>query len=272
MFEELYREKMKRIPLDQIAAGEMQPRKCFSESELNSLAESIRENGVLQPILVRKSPNGYELIAGERRVRAARMAGLREIPALIRSLTDTDAAVASLTENLQRSDLSFFEEAEGIAELIRSGKLTQEAAAARLKCTQPTIANKLRLLRFSDEERAEILQGGLTERHARCLLSVADPETRMKLIRRVAAQGLNVSQTEKLVHNASQDAPKRRRLFIAKDVRLFYNTIDRAVRLMNESGVETEQKKIETDEFTEIRIRIPKAPCVGVVAHQATEL
>lgn len=257
------RDKLTMIPLDRVTPGSAQPRKRFDESELAELTDSIRQHGVLQPILVRKRGTGYELIAGERRVRAAKAAGLREIPALVRPLSDDDAATAALLENLQRSDLSFFEEAEGIAALIRATGMTQEQAAARLGKQQSTVANKLRLLRYSEAERAEILNGGLTERHARCLLAEPDAERRMALIRRAAAQRLNVSQTEKLI--AAAHKPKPHRAFIAKDIRLFLNTINHAVRVMNDAGVGAQQEQTESAQFMEIRIRIPKsaAPCVS---------
>ncbi len=257
------RDKLTMIPLDRVTPGGAQPRKRFDESELAELTDSIRQHGVLQPILVRKQGTGYELIAGERRVRAAKAAGLREIPALVRPLSDDDAATAALLENLQRSDLSFFEEAEGIAALIRATGMTQEQAAARLGKQQSTVANKLRLLRYSDAERAEILNGGLTERHARCLLAEPDAERRMALIRRAVAQRLNVSQTEKLI--AAAHKPKPHRAFIAKDIRLFLNTINHAVRVMNDAGVGAQQEQTESAQFMEIRIRIPKsaAPCVS---------
>ena len=257
------RDKLTMIPLDRVTPGSAQPRKRFDESELAELTDSIRQHGVLQPILVRKQGTGYELIAGERRVRAAKAAGLREIPALVRPLSDDDAATAALLENLQRSDLSFFEEAEGIAALIRATGMTQEQAAARLGKQQSTVANKLRLLRYSEAERVEILNGGLTERHARCLLAEPDAERRMALIRRAAAQRLNVSQTEKLI--AAAHKPKPHRAFIAKDIRLFLNTINHAVRVMNDAGVGAQQEQTESAQFMEIRIRIPKsaAPCVS---------
>ena len=256
MFRELRREKLMMIPLDRVFPGKTQPRKTFLPSEMTALADSIRQNGVLQPILGRETEGGEEIIAGERRVRAAQMAGLREIPALVRTLTDSEAAVAALLENLQRQDLSFFEEAEGIDELIHTYHLTQEEAATRLGKKQSTIANKLRLLRFSPEERAAILAGGLTERHARCLLTVTDEKRRGELICQIAEQGLNVSQAEKLVASPPHD--RRQRTFIAKDIRLFLNTIDHAIRVMNDSGVPAEREKTESEEFMEIRIRIPK--------------
>lgn len=250
------RGKLTMIPLDRIVPANAQPRSRFDPAALDELTDSIRRHGVLQPILVRKQGTGYELIAGERRVRAAQAAGLSAIPALVRPLTDADAAVASLLENLQRADLSFFEEAEGIASLIRLTGMTQEQAAAQLGKQQSTVANKLRLLRYADAERAEILAGGLTERHARCLLAEPDATRRMALIRRVAAQHLNVSQTEKLL---AAPKPKPRRTFVAKDIRLFLNTINHAVRVMNDAGVGAQQEQTESAQYMEIRIRIPKS-------------
>ncbi len=253
------KEKLARIPLARIRAGSAQPRKAFDADELAELADSIRQNGVLQPILVRRDGAQYEIIAGERRFRAAKLAGLSDIPCVVRTMTDAEAAVAALLENLQRQDLTCFEEAEAIAALIRRWNLTQEQAAAQLGKRQSTVANKLRLLRFSPAERAAILDAHLTERHARALLAVEDETQRQKLIHAAGEQGWTVQQTEQRIAQLNaQASPPPRRTFIAKDVRLFLNTIDHAVQVMRDSGVAAEQEKNEQDDFVEIRIRIPK--------------
>lgn len=260
MFAERKRGKLMMIPLERLRAGKLQPRSVFLESELASLAESIRCNGILQPILVRKCRDGYEIIAGERRFRAAKLANVREIPCMVVHMSDAEAAVAALLENLQRQDLNFFEEAEAIARLIGEFHLTQEQAAAQLGKKQSTIANKLRLLRLSNEERTVILQEHLTERHARALVTVEEPALRQQILHAVCARGFNVAQTERLIAERVQSNhnPLPRRTFVAKDVRLFLNTIDRAVQVMHDSGISAVQEKAEFDEFVEIRIRIPK--------------
>lgn len=253
------RGKLMMIACDRLHAGKAQPRSVFSETELHALAESIRNNGVLQPVLVRKTTDGYEIVAGERRVRAARMAELREVPCLVVQMTDTEAAVAALLENLQRQDLNFFEEAEAIARLISEFHLTQEQAAAQLGKKQSTVANKLRLLRLNEEERAIMLQHRLTERHARALVAVEDAALRFKLLSAVCTRGLNVAQTEKLINgHVSQKSAVGRRTFVAKDVRLFLNTIDHAMQVMHNSGICAVQEKTELEDCVEIRIRIPK--------------
>ena len=254
------RGKMIRISSERIQPGKNQPRKHFSPEELASLTDSIQQNGILQPILVRKKGNNYEIIAGERRYRAAIQAGLHEIPCMVMPMSDQEAAVASLLENLQRQELSFFEEAEAIARLIQEFHLTQEQTAEQLGKKQCTIANKLRLLRLTEKERTVISEGQLTERHARAVLPIEDPAMRLALLQQAVDQNLNVAQLERLAamrETTIHEAP--RRTFIAKDVRLFLNTIDRALQVMQKSGISAEREKKEEEHFVEIRIRIPKA-------------
>ena len=257
--------KLTRLPVDRILPNPSQPRKTFARDELESLAQSIRENGLLQPVTVRRENGVYYLVAGERRLRACRLAGFREIPVIITGCQPADSAVLALLENLQRSDLQMFEQANAIVNLLREWQITQEEAARRLGMSQSYLANKLRLLKLSPPEQEEILENRLSERHARALLRVDDMSLRQKVLKTVIERGLNVAQTEELITAVLQprkDAPKRK--FIAKDIRLFMNTIDHAVDAMKTAGIPAESRRRETDEYIECIVRIPKSNRVQV--------
>ncbi|WP_322180874.1 ParB/RepB/Spo0J family partition protein [Neglectibacter caecimuris] len=258
-----FREKLKltRLPISKIQPNPSQPRKEFREEELSGLAESIRENGLLQPVTVRKEGGRYYLVAGERRLRACRLLGLSQIPALLMECEPEDSAVLALLENLQRKDLQMFEEANAIVNLLREWQITQEEAAKRLGMSQSSLANKVRLLRLSPEEQAEILAAGLTERHARALLKITDMSLRQKMLRTVIEKELNVSKTEELVAEALKPRAakgKAKRTFVAKDIRLFINTIDHAVDAMKTAGIEAQSERKETEDYIECTVRIPK--------------
>ena len=260
-------EEIKYISVDLIDPNPAQPRKSFPRESLLALSDSIRRNGVLQPLIVRRRGEKYELIAGERRFRAASLAGLVRVPCVVRDADDTSAAELALIENVQREDLNFFEEAEAIRALIEQCGLTQEKAAARLSCSQSYVANKLRLLRLSREERAMILENSLTERHARAALRVADGETRKDLLRRMTEERLTVSSAEELVESVvcaqerkkngarGPDVDFRRRLLL-RDMRLFYNSIDHAVESVRSCGFDVETDRNQTDEGTVITILV----------------
>ena len=247
------------IPVEDIQPNPDQPRRTFSYHELLELAQSIGENGLLNPISVTFREGKPMLVAGERRLRAVKMLGLRTIACLEVAADDCDRAVLSLIENLQRQDMNCFDTAEGIRRLIDVYGLTQEAAADRLGCSQSAVANRLRLLRLSAEERARIVESGLTERHARALLAVEDPARRRVLLERVAAGHLTVAATERLV--AAEEMPKkkpRRRPPVVRDVRVFANTVDHAVQTMRLSGVDARVDKTETAQYIEYVVRIAK--------------
>lgn len=250
------------IPVDALRTGSRQPRKVFGKDELDSLAQSIRQNGILQPLLVRRCGIGYEVVAGERRLRAAKLAGLRIVPCMVAELDEEDAAVCTLLENLQRQDLSCFEEAEGIARLIHEFGLTQTQAAERLGKQQSTVANKLRLLRFSAQERILISQYALSERHARALIRIEDEALRLRLLREAGEKDLTVARTEALVEQAlagdKAEKKLRRPIIIVKDVRIFLNTVAHALDLMRQSGIDASEEQNETDDCIEYVIRIPK--------------
>ena len=199
------------IDISRIARDPKQPRQHFDAQGLDELAQSIREQGVLQPVLVRRVGDGYTLIAGERRWRAAQRAGLHEIPALVKDLGEAAAFAVALVENLQREDLTPLEEAEGYRRLIEEHGLTQEDLATRLGRERSTIANILRLLKLPEEVRAELATGALTMGHARALLGLADPRAMLELAREVVAKRLSVRQTEARVRAAgSKSVPDKR--------------------------------------------------------------
>lgn len=253
--------KLTRLPVSKILPNPSQPRKAFPEDELQSLAQSIQENGLLQPVTVRKVGSLYYLVAGERRLRACKIAGLRDIPAIITDCQAEDSAVLALLENIQRKDLQMFEQANAIMNLLREWQITQEEAAKRLGISQSYLANKLRLLKLSPEEQAEILENKLTERHARALLRIDDLSLRQRALHTVIERKLNVAQTEELVAAASQKRENKRkakRTFVAKDIRLFINTIDHAVDAMKTAGIQAQTEKKETEEYIECTVRIPK--------------
>ena len=259
----IFSERKRLIELvpDKIVPNPAQPRKDFPEAELKQLAESIRQNGVLQPIIVRRDRDRYVLVAGERRWRASQIAGLKTIPAIVQELSQKDSAVMALIENLQRSDLNFFEEAAAIYSLMQEKSITQEEAARRLGMSQPALANKVRLLRFTGEEQRIILEGKLTERHARALLRLEDPIQRARTMNTIIRRGLNVAQSEELIKLLLEEKPKKKkpkRTFIAKDIRLFLNTIDRAVAAVKDAGIGAVSQKRETEDYYEYVVQIPK--------------
>ena len=260
-----YNKKVIEIPARKIRPNKTQPRQTFYEEDLRSLSQSISNNGLLQPLTVRKLKNDeYELIAGERRLRASVMAGFTKIPCIVMKCSDKDSAIFALIENLQRKDLGMFEEARGINRLIRKYGITQEQAAIQLGKKQSTVANKLRLLRLSYDEQDWIIQAGLSERHARALLKIQDEESRKEALSHIIAENLNVKETEKYI-SSLLDKKKVQPLhnnvdkkIVVKDVRIFVNTISRAVDTMRMSGIDAVSNKEETDDYIEYTVKIPK--------------
>ena len=261
--------RVRYIPINAVRPNPQQPRRSFDETALRELADSISAYGILQPLTVRDRGGVYELVAGERRLRAARIAGLREVPCLIAEVGEEDAALLALIENLQRRDLDYMEEAAAIARLIRRYGLSQQQAAEKLGKSQPTIANKLRLLRLSAPVIDCLRQYGLTERHARTLLRLTDPEQQLAAARHIGKRGLNVAQTEQYIDRLTAEnrtePPRRRPTYIVKDVRLFLNSVERGVRLMQSAGVGAEVGRRDTEEEILLTIHIPKRREAGVV-------
>lgn len=232
------------IPVDKIRTNPNQPRKYFDPDELSSLGESIRRNGILQPLSVRAEDGDgkYELIAGERRLRAAAESGFDRVPCIVINADSTQAAVYSVIENLQRRDLNFFEEALAIESLGEKYGLDRAQLSERLGKAPSTLSNKLRLLRLPEDIREKMISADLTERHARALLRIENPDKLHAATDTVIKRSLNVAQTEKLF----------------KDVRIFVNTINHAVDTMREAGIRAESLRTETQDSIEFTVRIPK--------------
>lgn len=251
------------IPEQEIMPNPTQPRRHFDRQELANLAQSIRANGILQPVTVRTIPGGYELIAGERRLRAARLAGLTHIPCILINADDRKTALFSLLENLQRQNLSFFEEADAIQKLMRVYGLSQEEAARKLGMAQSTLSNKLRLLRLPESIRLTLEREQLTERHARTLLRLETAAQMEEALSRIIDEKLNVAQSEKLIDQllqkpVSEKKGKKAPIKLFKDVRLFVNTLNHAVDTMKRAGISAASSRNETDEYIEYIVRIPK--------------
>lgn len=250
--------KVVLLPVEEVAPNPAQPRLEFDDEALRSLAESIQQNGVLQPVLVRKlGEKQYELISGERRLRASRLAGKTAIPAVILEASSRQSAVYAILENIQRKDLNLFEEAAALQSLIVEWGVTQEEAASKLGMAQSTIANKLRLLSFTEEEQQMMLQYQLTERHARALLKLRDDPRKMEAIHHIGKQHLTVRQTESFIEKLMAEKPMARRVLLVKDIRVFLNTINQAIDTMKSAGIQAESQKTERDDYIEYLVRIP---------------
>lgn len=249
------------LPVDELLPNPAQPRRIFDETALQELAASIRQYGVLQPLSVRRRADGYELVAGERRLRAAKLAGLRSVPCVLLVLDDTQSGLVALVENLQRKDLDYLEEAAGLAQLIRRYGLSQEQAAARIGKSQSAVANKLRLLKLPEDTLRALRDGGCTERHARALLRLEDPSLRQKALEQILSRQLTVAQTDALVDQLLSPPPRTRtkRTFVVKDVRLFLNTLTRSMALMRSAGVDARCDRQDKDGEILLTIRIPQA-------------
>lgn len=247
------------IPIDQIAPSPWQARREFDEQELSALAVSIQENGLLQPVSVlRTAKDRYTLIAGERRLRAAKLCGMEKLPAILSEYEENAAAVLSLEENLQRAQLRPFEEADAMKQLICRWGCTQTEAAARLGLSQSALANKLRLLTLSQEIRTACEEARLTERHIRALLRLPEEAMQKKVIDTIIHKQLTVAATERMVESmlrAAIQKPKRKTM--VKDVRIFVNTVDHAISLMKNAGIPASMCRTDTKEYIEYVVRIP---------------
>ena len=249
------------VPQEEIYPNPYQPRKRFDFDELEGLAQSIRQNGIIQPIAVRINSKGeYELISGERRLRASRLVGITQIPCIIMEATDEKSALFSLLENLQRSQLGFFEEAQAIEKLIVDFGMSRDEVCKKLGKSSPTISNKLRLLRLPEEIRLKIVQENLSERHASALLKLTSISQMERAMSIIAEKRLNVSESEKLISQIMTNDSRRRQppVKLFKDVRIFVNTLNHAVDTMRKAGIEADSAKSETDEYIEYIVRIPK--------------
>lgn len=247
------------IPQENIAPNPNQPRQRFDYDELEGLAQSIRQNGILQPITVRQTEAGFELISGERRLRAARLVGLTKIPAIVAELDNKNSAVFSLIENLQRQDLDCFEEAEAIDRLVTDYGMSREELSRKLGKAPSTLSNKLRLLRLPEDMRYRLTRGGLSERHARALLQLDNDGQRARALGIMLDRHLTVQESERLVEQMLAKTGKNRTNFRGvRDVRVFINTLNHAVDAIRRAGVDADAAKSETPEYIEYVVRIPK--------------
>lgn len=258
---------VKEVLTEKILPNPYQPRHKFESEDMLSLANSIKENGVLQPLLIRRINNSdyFEVIAGERRLRASILAGLDKVPCIELECDYQQSAVLSIIENIQRADLTFFEEAAAMGQLINRFSLTQTEVAKMLGKSQSSVANKLRLLKLPSDVRYFIDKESLTERHARALLKCDNEKDIWAALNIIKEKSLNVEQTEKLIDSlvGAQDEQKKKHkapIKIFKDVRIFVNTVNKAIETMKASGIDAVSDKTETDEYIEFRVKIPKTP------------
>lgn len=250
--------KIQKIKLCDIERNPSQPRRIFDAASISTLADSIAQNGLLQPLSVRRQGKSYELIAGERRLRALTLLGETYAPCIVIEANERESAVLAIIENIQRRDLNIFEEALAIETLIRQLSLTQGQVAEKLSLSQSAVANKLRVLRLTQSEREKIIKNSLTERHARALLKIEDAQKRERVLNHICANRLNVTQSEKYIENLLSDNKKGKTTFVFRDLRIFISTINKAIETMRKSGVRASATKDESDSFIEYTIRIPK--------------
>lgn len=251
------------IPTADIRPNPQQPRQEFPLDKLVELAQSISENGILQPLTITMESGVPVLIAGERRLRAARIAGLARVPCVEVAVEDRRRQVLTLVENLQREDMNCFEVAQGIRDLIDNYELTQTEAAQQLGYSQAAVANKLRLLRLSPEIRAQLVAAGMTERHARALLRLENRAQRETALARMVAERMTVAQTERMVEDMVSGRSRRRNTRpLVRDVRVFFNTMNHALDIMRRGGIDAQSRRQDSDDYIEYVVRIPKTPAL----------
>lgn len=264
------KDQIREIPIELIKPNPYQPRETFDEESLEELSASIKEHGVLQPVIVRQNGEEFELVVGERRLRACRMAGLATVPAIVRSLTSSESAELSLIENLQRKDLTVLEEINGYERLIKEFELTQQELAKRVGKGQSTIANKLRLLKLPPPVLEALGERKITERHARALLKIRSEREQVTMVTKICEKGLTVGQTEALIDERARKSHKRQvkrkirgeeagSVRAIKDIRLFLNSIKDVVRQLKATGVTVATEEVDDGDALELRIRIRKS-------------
>ncbi len=255
-------EEIIMIPIEKIKSNPYQPRKSFSQDKIKELAQSLKTYGLLQPIIVRKDKGSYYLVAGERRLLAAKSLGWWEIPAIVREYNDSSMAAIALIENLQRENLNFLEEASGYKKLIEEFGLTQEVLAQRLGKNQSTKANKLRLLRLPDLVKKMLLEEKLSERHARSLLRLKTEEEQLEVLQAILKDDLNVRETDEIVNRMLKQKEKRQggggKRVVIRDLRIFINTIRQAVNAIKKAGLKPEVVEKDLGDHWEVTIRLPK--------------
>ena len=275
-----YQENVVRIPLDRLRCSPFQPRKIFQTLSLNELSESIREFGVLQPILVRDMGDGYyEIISGERRYRASLIAGKTDIPAIVLSINDNEAAIHAIVENIQREDLDYMELAEAYNRLIVEHGMTQEEVARRVGKSQSAIANKIRLLRLSPNVVKVLSEHGLTERHARALLRLPNEQLQLKVLKIVTDRAFSVAETELLISKTLEAAKgdKKSDSYFSQgkgaskvqekhpgvkdalnEIDSFISGIKKSVAVFKQLGINAKTAQFDRDTYFEIVVRLPK--------------
>lgn len=256
---DMWKESIRSLPIDLIEPSPFQPRIHFDQANLQELATSISEHGILHPIVVREKGTGYELIAGERRLRACKLLGWASIPGVIKNMDDRMAAEMALIENLQRRDLHFFEEAEGYQRLIAEFELTQEDLAQRIGKSQSSIANRLRLLKMDPSIREIITREIISERHTRALLKLDTKASQMEVIEEIVHKKLSVRQTEALIDKMiKQPRGQIRKKMIFKDIRLFTNSVKQLTNALTTSGLDVDYQEEEDEQFYKVTILIGK--------------
>ncbi len=259
--------KIVYISIDDIRRNPDQPRRKIDTASIRELSNSIARYGVLQPLSVRKRGGGYELISGERRLRAAKLAGLKDVPCIVLDISSPETAVLALVENLQRHDIDFIEEAEGLSRLVYLHGMSQEEAARRVGRSQSAVANKLRLLKLPPDVLERIRETGLTERHARALVRLDDDEEVRAALEEILRDGKNVAAAEEYIDGLISGTPQRqraKRIYVFRDIRLFINTLARSVAIMKQAGVDAECGREETETDIILTVRIPKQQTTGM--------
>ncbi len=249
------------LPAGTIRPNPGQPRRIFDREALQELAASVAQYGILQPLTVRRVSGGYELVAGERRLRAARLVGLETVPCIVVSVGDEQSDMLALVENLQRRDLDYIEEAEGLSRLMQRYGLSQEQAARRVGKSQSSVANKLRLLKHSPAVLQALREHRLSERHARALLRLPDEASRLSAIEWIVKRELNVAQTEHYIESlleAEAKKPFGGRKLLLRDVRLFLNTVNHNLEIMKNAGIRADLGREDTEDEIILTIRLPK--------------
>lgn len=256
-------EEVTELNINQVVPNEYQPRVKFDDEKISELAQTLKTHGMIQPIVVRKkAEDQYELIAGERRFRAAKLLKWKKIPAIVREMSDTESASIALIENIQRENLSVIEEAHAFVQLIKMHDLTQEALAQRLGKSQSTIANRIRLLSLPEEIQDALMVNKISERHARALLKLKDEETQLKFLNQIIEKDLTVRETDQLVKKYLEKdktkKPKSKAKFVSKDVRIATNTIRRSLELIEKTGIKFETAEEDLGDYYQITIKVKK--------------
>lgn len=257
------KDELHKVPIENIRPNPYQPRKVFDVKKIEELAQSIRTYGLLQPVIVRKDMEKFQLIAGERRFIACKSLGWASIPALIREMSDSAMVTIALIENLQRENLSFLEEAEGYQKLLDEFNLTQEVLAQRLGKSQSTIANKIRLLKLPTRVKELLVTQELTERHARALLKLQDEDSQLRVVNEICNLGMTVKQTDRrvdeILRKSSVCVQRERKKVVIRDIRIFLNTVRQALSILENAGMKPKITETDHGEYFEINIVVRKA-------------